>query len=103
MNSKLLGQFQSLVAGSARSKHTFRRYCEILEHFFGSFPRKHRPEQFHLCDIEDYKALRRQKGVSPATLTLELAVVRAFFNWYRDRYALDWTNPAGTRRSKYSW
>jgi site-specific recombinase XerD len=102
LNSKLLGQFEALVASSARSKHTFRRYCEILEHFFDCFPRKRRPEQFHITDIEDYKVQRRERGISPATLTLELAVVRAFFNGYLERYALDWTNPAGTRRSKYS-
>lgn len=98
MDRKPLGQFESLTLRTVRSNHTFRRYCEILEQFFDRFPRKRRPQQFHVRDIERYKRDRRAEGVSPKTLVLEIAVVRAFFNWYRDEYAPDWPNPASTRR-----
>ncbi len=103
MDAKLLGQFEALIASTVRSKHTFRRYCEILERFFGCFPRKRKPEQFYITDIEDYKQIRLKQGISPKTLALEIGVVRNFFNWYRDEYAPDWTNPASTRRPKYIW
>jgi hypothetical protein len=96
-----LGQFESLIADTARSKQTFRRYCEILERFFGCFPRKHKPQQFHIKDIERYKRSRLGQGISPKTLVLELGVVRSFFNWYRAEYDPDCPNPASTRRPKH--
>lgn len=101
MDAKLLGQFESLIAGTVRSNHTFRRYCEILEQFFSRFPRKRKPEQFYLADIVDYKMMRREQGISLSTITLETAVVRSFFSWYRDTYAPDWSNPASTRRPRW--
>lgn len=101
LNSRLLGQFESLIAGTARSKHTFRRYCEILERFFGCFPRKRKPHQFHVNDIERYKRERLAQGISPKTLVFEIGVIRSFFNWYRLEHVPDWPNPASTRRPKH--
>jgi hypothetical protein len=100
MDGKLVGQFESLIAGTVRSKHTFRRYCEVLEQFFNRFPRKRKPQQFCVSDIECYKRSRLAEGISPKTLALEIGVVRNFFNWFRSEYAPDWPNPASTRRPK---
>ena len=85
-------KFETYVRDTADRK-THRRYAECLTKFFSRFGDKKYPDEFLRMDIEDYKVVRSREGAAPRTINLELAVVRAFWNWMTDVYELALVNP----------
>lgn len=72
---------------------TCRRYQIALENFFERFQEK-RLGEFYRADLEDYKLIRCDSGVSARTVNFELTVVRAFFNFLIEVCEQPLVNPA---------
>jgi site-specific recombinase XerD len=77
----LVGQYESELYGRKLHPRTYRNFSDNLWRFFSHFPKKSRPEQFHLADCEDYREMRREEGAAYSTVRYELCSVRAFFSW----------------------
>ena len=80
------------------SKSTALRYRYVLENFLYRHRDKPLPEQYGRWDIVDFKEMRLREGINPATVNLELSILRAFWNWLIER-ELASVNPAS--RQKY--
>lgn len=90
----------SLDRTAART--TVKNYEHILENFLHRFrDREHRyPDGFHRYDIMDYKEIRQKEGIGPRTVNLELAVIRAFWNWMLARELCTFNPASKVRREK---
>ena len=61
---------------------TYERYGRILSRFYEHFQEKKRfTYSFLRCDFEDYRDDRLKEGASPATVAMELSVLRGFWRW----------------------
>ncbi len=78
---KLLGEFEAEKVGVVR-RETFTYYDKILREFLDFFPRKKSPQDFQMCDLEDYKGALENKRTF-WRMRLELQVIRSWFNWLR--------------------
>jgi len=76
------------------SQETCRRYRIALDNFIRRFPEKKLPGEFYRADIEDYKGLRHEDGLSARTVNFELAVIRAFWNFISEMGNEPLINPA---------
>ncbi len=61
--------------------NTMARYDHALDIFRRHFRNKTNPAQFTRQDIEDYRVMRNQEGVSNRTINLEMAAGKAFFDF----------------------
>ena len=98
---RFIGAFEAQIATIYGGRYLQMLDIALLK-FFSRFPRKSRPEQFHITDVEDYRQERLGAGLSPHTVTRELGMLRSFFNWYIYWHAPDMPNPVKgfRRRSK---
>lgn len=77
--------------------NTALRYRYVVEDFLSRHKDKLGPEEFHRWDIIDYKEERLREGATPSTVNLELAVLRAFWNWLIARELASY-NPAAKQK-----
>jgi len=54
-------------------------------------------DEFRRWDISDYKEQRLREGIKPSTVNLELAVLKAFWNWLMERELATY-NPASKQK-----
>lgn len=97
----LVGRYEAHLV--VRRHKTIAAYDKALQRFFGFFPRKSRPDQFHITDVEDYRFARLADGAAASSVKMEIGVVSMFFNWLRRAEGLELDNPAAIkyqRRSK---
>lgn len=83
-------QFVSKVNSPA----THRAYTGILDKFFSRFPDKKRIDEFYRVDVEDYKLIRLREGAAPRSVNLEIAAIRAFYNFVINMSGEPVFNPA---------
>ena len=76
---RLLGEFEAEKVGVVR-RETFTYYDKILREFLEFFPKKKTPQDFSICDVEDYKG-HLENSRSFWRVRLELQVIRMFWNW----------------------
>lgn len=60
---------------------TVMRYSQAIHNFLSKFPGKTEPGHFYRMDCEEYRAKRKEEGISPRTINVEMAVVRAFWTY----------------------
>lgn len=90
---ELLGKFERYVYNTTTSRATVERYDNALYAFFTRMPDKVYPEDVFRIDVEDFKMLRREEGIAPATINTELAVLSAFYNYLIDVRGIALYNP----------
>lgn len=63
------------------AESTSSRYDQALENFFGHFKNALIPADILRHQVEDYKIIRKRNGISNATINLELAAGKAFYDF----------------------
>src|SRR3990167_2136303 len=76
---KYVAKFEFLCFQTLQFR-SYLNYCQALQRFFSCFPSKSSPEQFDICDVEDY---RRTSKRSKWGIVFDIRVVSVFYNWYR--------------------
>lgn len=77
----LLGKWEAACFNGLYSKLIARRYSQIWEHVRTLCPDVKKPGDLDFYSIQDYRALRIQAGYGTQTIALELAAIRAFYQW----------------------
>lgn len=76
-----LREFELRRASTLQRKDVRANYSRTLDRLRQFFPEKKHPAEFLPGDFRDYRILRERKGISAATIRLELTILRAFFSW----------------------
>jgi hypothetical protein len=85
----LIGKYDAALCRRKHNKCSAQRGSKALWTYFSYFPRKSSPEQFSLCDTEDFIAARQAEGATFWVLRNELKHVRAFFSFLVNDLQMD--------------
>ena len=65
---------------------TGRSFGQSLWNFFRHFPKKSRPDQFSLADVQDYRVWRATEGIAYSTIRKELGTFMRSLNFFKRRF-----------------
>lgn len=92
-----LGKYERSISLTGASS-TVLRYDTAIRQFLKKFPEKRYPDEIYRSDVEEYRLLRLEEGISPRTINFEVSVLRSFYNWLIEVRDVPIHNPASNTR-----
>lgn len=82
-------------------KRRFRQCIKVVEHFLEAFPDKQYLGQFTEEDIDDWALFMKSKGLSTATISIRLNIIRHFWKWCIEERKMIVLNIAGRLEKRW--
>lgn len=89
---KWLGRYEAYLL-TLYGNRTFKHHWPTLERFFNRINPKWGLERITAMDINDYILWREATGLHPIKITIEINVLRKFWNWCKEEKGLNILSP----------
>jgi site-specific recombinase XerD len=88
----IIGRWEANCIRNMTSKAA-QVYSHRLQFMWRRWPRKSKPSQVHVTDVNDYLADRLAEGAAFATVRTDLGVLSSFFNYLINELGMELDNP----------